>query len=316
VEDGVQLPRRRRSRAEDWVAVQALALLAGHAARVADGIEKQADAARLRGEGRYGADACVGYLRSKREFLRYDLALAAGWPIATGVIEGACRHLIADRLDISGARWGLAGAEAVLKLRAVDSNGDFDAYFRYHLAREHQRVHQDRYALSLISRLIARGCTRSLRPPAQRQPPGDDLAVTDAPALAGEHQSVFIGHAAARSVPVDSDALGTGVHLALASLREDDVRHVMTHGIRVPQGDSRRSDGLHPRQRLLAEVRDVVDDIVGEQLVQPVQLSLVAQVTMHRDQLGDDSTVLNVQCHGNPHGPPEKLSQVLESVIL
>ena len=87
---------------------------------------------------------------SKREFLRYDLAIAAGWPIATGVIEGACRHLIADRLDISGTRRALAGAETVLKLRTVDSNGDFDAYsyFRYHLAREHQREHQDRYALT------------------------------------------------------------------------------------------------------------------------------------------------------------------------
>jgi len=78
-------------------------------------------------------------------FLGYDTALAAGWPIATGVIEGACRHLIGDRLDITGARWGLQGAEAVLKLRALWSNGDFPAYWRFHLTQEHQRVHQARY---------------------------------------------------------------------------------------------------------------------------------------------------------------------------
>ena len=90
---------------------------------------------------RTGADACVRYLTSKHEYLRYDQALAAGWPIATGVIEGACRHLIGDRLDITGARWGLDGAEAVLTLRAVISNGDFDDYWRYHLAREHQRLY-------------------------------------------------------------------------------------------------------------------------------------------------------------------------------
>ena len=48
-----------------------------------------------------------------------------GWPIATGVIEGACRHLVKDRMDITGARWGLPGAEAILKLRALLSNGDF-----------------------------------------------------------------------------------------------------------------------------------------------------------------------------------------------
>jgi len=76
-----------------------------------------------------------------RDHLRYDQALAAGWPIATGVIEGACRHLIGDRLDITGARWGLDGAEAILTLRAVLSNGDFDDYWRYHLTQEHQRLY-------------------------------------------------------------------------------------------------------------------------------------------------------------------------------
>jgi hypothetical protein len=55
------------------------------------------------------------------------------------VIEEACRHLIGDRLDISGARWGLKGAEAVLILRAVISNGDFGEYWCFHLAPEHQR---------------------------------------------------------------------------------------------------------------------------------------------------------------------------------
>jgi hypothetical protein len=90
-------------------------------------------------------DACIGYLTAKREFLGYDTALAAGWPIATGVIEGACRHLVGDRLDVTGARWGLAGAEAVLKLRALHTNGDFDAYWRFHVRQEHRRVHQTRY---------------------------------------------------------------------------------------------------------------------------------------------------------------------------
>jgi hypothetical protein len=127
--------------AEDWVAVKALAVLAGASARVAAEITAEADAAGLTAGQRNGADTCVRYLTSKQGFLRYDQALAAGWPIATGVIEGACRHLIGDRLDITGARWGLDGAEAVLTLRAVISNGDFDEYWRFHLAREHQRLY-------------------------------------------------------------------------------------------------------------------------------------------------------------------------------
>jgi hypothetical protein len=89
--------------AEDWVAVKALAVLAGDSARAAAEITAQADAAGLTHDQRTGADACVRYLTSKDEYLRYDQALAAGWPIATGVIEGACRHLIGDRLDITGA---------------------------------------------------------------------------------------------------------------------------------------------------------------------------------------------------------------------
>jgi hypothetical protein len=74
--------------------------------------------------------------------------------LLTGLIKGfcalqACRHLVGDRLDSTGARWGLQGAEAVLKLRALVSNGDFDTYWRYHLAQAHRRVHQTRYQATL-----------------------------------------------------------------------------------------------------------------------------------------------------------------------
>ena len=55
------------------------------------------------------------------------------------------RHLIKDRLDITGARWSLPGAEAVLKLRALIANGDFEPYYAWHLHREHHRNHQARY---------------------------------------------------------------------------------------------------------------------------------------------------------------------------
>ena len=79
-------------------------------------------------------------------YLHYPTVLKKGWPIATGIIEGACRHLVKDRMDLTGARWGLHGAEAVLKLRAIRCNGDFDAYWSYHLGKEQRRVHRSRYA--------------------------------------------------------------------------------------------------------------------------------------------------------------------------
>lgn len=126
---------------EAWVAGHLTTILHGQAARAATEITTQADQSGLHGTRREGADACVRYLTGHLDHLRYDTALTAGWPIATGPIEGACRHLIGDRFDITGSRWGLTGAEAVLRLRALIDNGDFDAYWRHHLAREHQRLY-------------------------------------------------------------------------------------------------------------------------------------------------------------------------------
>jgi hypothetical protein len=68
------------------------------------------------------------------------------------VIEGAVRHLVKDRLDLTGSRWGLKGAEAILKLRALRSNGDFEDYWKFHLDRERQRVHEARYANGAMPR--------------------------------------------------------------------------------------------------------------------------------------------------------------------
>lgn len=96
--------------------------------------------------------ACARYLTGHLDQLHYDTALAAGRPIATGAVEGACRHLIADRLDITGARWRLNGAAAVLLLHALITNGDFEAYRIFHAAREHQRLYpspdQQNYSLT------------------------------------------------------------------------------------------------------------------------------------------------------------------------
>jgi len=127
--------------ADAWVADQLTAILAGHAARTAEQMTAQADLEHLPTTRRAAVETCHRYLTGHLDQLHYDTALEQGWPIATGAIEGACRHLIADRLDITGARWGLPGAEAVLRLRALVSNGDLDTYWRFHAAREHARLY-------------------------------------------------------------------------------------------------------------------------------------------------------------------------------
>ena len=77
-------------------------------------------------------------LKNKARF-DYATAWANGWPIAAGIIEGACRHLVQDRMDLTGARWSLEGAEAVLCLRALRVSGDFEDYLAFHRRQQRQR---------------------------------------------------------------------------------------------------------------------------------------------------------------------------------
>ena len=136
--------------AEEWVAAQARKILHGKSAQVAAGIRRRATTYGYSAAERAGADEAARYLDNKKDYLDYATALAKGWPIATGIIEGACRHIVKDRMDITGARWGLEGAEAILKLRAVIASGDFEDYWRFHLRREHERIHHARYRDGLI----------------------------------------------------------------------------------------------------------------------------------------------------------------------
>jgi hypothetical protein len=136
--------------AEEWVAAQARKILHGKSAQVATGIRRRATTYGYSRTERAGADECARYLDNKKDYLGYPTALKKGRPIATGIIEGACRHIVKDRMDITGARWGLEGAEAILKLRALAASGDFDAYWHYHLRREHERIHHAKYRDSHI----------------------------------------------------------------------------------------------------------------------------------------------------------------------
>jgi hypothetical protein len=83
----------------------------------------------------------VGYYRRNRPYMRYNEYLACDWPIGTGVIEGACGHLVKDRLEQSGMRWTTGGAQAVLDLWAVRLNGHWDIYWPFHQHQQHQRVY-------------------------------------------------------------------------------------------------------------------------------------------------------------------------------
>jgi hypothetical protein len=125
--------------AEAWVQDHALALLKRKVSDVAAGMRRSATRQGLSPERREPVDKCADYLLKNKERFDYATALANGWPIATGIIEGACRHLVKDRMEVTGARWSLDGAEAVLRLRALRTSGDFEDYITFHRRQERRR---------------------------------------------------------------------------------------------------------------------------------------------------------------------------------
>jgi hypothetical protein len=133
--------------AEQQVIAWGLDILHGNSRDVIADIERQAAAnpPKPGGEHEKNIRRTTGYLTAKEPYLDYPTALANGWPIATGVIEGACRHLVGDRMGITGARWTLDAAQAILWLRAIDASGDDDAYWTYHIQQEHHRNHLSKY---------------------------------------------------------------------------------------------------------------------------------------------------------------------------
>jgi hypothetical protein len=150
--------------AETWVSERLLRLLQGEASQVAAGMRRSATRRQWDHSQRQAVDKCADYLLKYSPYLRYDHYLQQGFSIATGVIEGACRYLVKDRMDITGARWSLQGAEAVLRLRALHASGDFDAYWNFHLDCERHHNHAVLYqeGIPLLQRLLSAQC---LTPP-------------------------------------------------------------------------------------------------------------------------------------------------------
>ena len=137
--------------AETWVENRLLALLSGRpAGEIAKGLRAMVVRHGLDANAAKPVVTCASYLVKNARSLHYDRALADGLPIGTGVIEGACRHLVQDRMGRTGARWSLTGAEATLRLRALRASGDFDDYWQFHLAKEHERTHASRYADGVV----------------------------------------------------------------------------------------------------------------------------------------------------------------------
>jgi len=124
-----------------WVETQLLDLLSSRTAQVIQRLEDKAKTLKPRSQARRVLQQVAGYLRRNQAHMDYATYLQRGWPIGTGVIEGVCRHLVKDRMELSGMRWTKAGADALLALRAVNENNDWDAYHQFRRTQRHEQLY-------------------------------------------------------------------------------------------------------------------------------------------------------------------------------
>lgn len=133
---------KQKAEAERWVEDRLRMLLDGKVGYVVGGLRQTMTKRKLKGSRRKTVREVIGYFDRNRSRMRYDEFLAAGYPIGSGVIEGACRHLVKDRLERAGMRWIPDGAQAMLDLRATYLNGEWEAFWVSHVEQEDERLYR------------------------------------------------------------------------------------------------------------------------------------------------------------------------------
>jgi hypothetical protein len=124
-----------------WIRQHLEQILSGQTARVIAALEGlAADSERTPTQVQV-LHKTIGYYQRNLAYMRYDVYLSQGWPIGTGVVEGACGHVVKDRMEQAGMRWTRQGAQAMLDLRSVRINGDWDTYWQFHQQQQHHRLY-------------------------------------------------------------------------------------------------------------------------------------------------------------------------------
>jgi hypothetical protein len=129
----------------DWMADYTLKILSGQTQQVIASFQEMAQDKQYTATQRAQLEKTATYFQRNLPYMAYDTYLERGWPIASGVIEGACRHFVKDRCELSGMRWTQTGAENLFRLRAVAENGDWDDYHLFRKRQRHTRLYHQPY---------------------------------------------------------------------------------------------------------------------------------------------------------------------------
>ena len=141
--------------ARAFVAERLRRVLEGEAGRVIGGLRQMGTKRGLRGAKLKQLNKAPNYLQNNLPHMRYDQYLAAGYPIGSGVAEGACRHLVKDRMELTGMRWTTDGAQAMLDVRSMYLGDDWEDFNQYRIQQEIQRLYPYRDAVEQSYRTAA-----------------------------------------------------------------------------------------------------------------------------------------------------------------
>jgi hypothetical protein len=142
--------REGSDEAEVFVETYLRKLLEGKVNRVIGGIRQMATKRGLSPKKWQDVEDCLTYFAVRCEYMKYDEYLAAGYPIGSGVVEGACRHLVKDRMEQAGMRWRIAGAQAILSLRSIYLNDDWEAFHADRIRTEQRKLYPYKKRLHTI----------------------------------------------------------------------------------------------------------------------------------------------------------------------
>lgn len=142
--------RNGSKKAEAFVETYLRKLLEGKVNRVIGGIRQMATKHNLPDSKWNKVEDCLTYFAARCEYMKYDEYLAAGYPIGSGVVEGACRHLVKDRMEQAGMRWRITGAQAILSLRAIYVNDDWETFHADRIQTEQRKLYPYKKHLGAI----------------------------------------------------------------------------------------------------------------------------------------------------------------------
>lgn len=137
-----------RADREAFTRQRLLSLLRGEVSGVIRGLRRMGSIHNLCGEPLKELTRIAGYLEKHRLRMKYDEYLREGYPIASGVIEGACRHLVKDRMERSGMRWTLEGARSMLNVRAVFQSDHWQTFQTQRITKHTAADHPHRNLLA------------------------------------------------------------------------------------------------------------------------------------------------------------------------